>query len=259
MEPLDILSDIEDKLQVECTPLSWPIGMGKRFKGVYNLYRKELHLFTPGEKTRNQTGIVITDLSDPKLDELLGDQAEELREDISEQKKNLLGRRIFEAVAAEYASEYADEESAQSTLRETESRLSDTEKALEESERKRAVVERRVKMEEVLTPLAGRQREVMEAILKNVDTNALGEGYKTFIGRVLRESNEDANSEKEEKVLAEGEKETSKKKLEKDEAVEKTGDVETDESEGDKGNEDVKKLDEGTRARLQRLAGVKRK
>ncbi len=82
LSPLDVISDIEDKLQVECTPLSWPIGMGKRFKGVYNIYRKELHLFTPGEKTRHQESIVITDLSDPKLDELLGVQAEELREDI---------------------------------------------------------------------------------------------------------------------------------------------------------------------------------
>ncbi|MEE4606646.1 MAG: GTP-binding protein, partial [Desulfobacteraceae bacterium] len=33
MAPLDTLGDIEDKLQIECTPLSWPIGMGKRFKG----------------------------------------------------------------------------------------------------------------------------------------------------------------------------------------------------------------------------------
>ena len=45
MGPLDILTEIEDKLQIECTPLSWPIGMGKSFKGVYNLYRRELHLF----------------------------------------------------------------------------------------------------------------------------------------------------------------------------------------------------------------------
>ena len=52
MEPLDILADIEDKLQIECAPLSWPIGMGKSFKGVYNLYRKELHLFTPGQESR---------------------------------------------------------------------------------------------------------------------------------------------------------------------------------------------------------------
>ena len=46
LTPLDILADIEDKLQIECSPLSWPIGMGKRFKGVYNLYDKKLHLFT---------------------------------------------------------------------------------------------------------------------------------------------------------------------------------------------------------------------
>jgi peptide chain release factor 3 len=82
MDPLDLLADIENKLQVECTPLSWPIGMGKRFKGIYNLYRSELHLFTPGRETRNQEGIVITDISDPKLDEFLGSQADELREDI---------------------------------------------------------------------------------------------------------------------------------------------------------------------------------
>jgi len=81
--PLDLLSDIEDKLQIECTPLSWPIGCGKGFKGVYNLYRKELHLFTPGQETRqSQAGIVITDLADPRLDALLGFQANQLREDV---------------------------------------------------------------------------------------------------------------------------------------------------------------------------------
>ena len=82
MAPIDILDDIESKLQIECTPLSWPIGMGKRFKGVYNLYKKELHLFTPGQETRRRDGLVIKDLSDAKLDEVIGSQADELREDI---------------------------------------------------------------------------------------------------------------------------------------------------------------------------------
>ncbi|MBW2610374.1 MAG: peptide chain release factor 3 [Deltaproteobacteria bacterium] len=82
MEPLDLISDIEDRLQIECAPLSWPIGKGKGFKGVYNLYRKELHLFTPGQETRNNEGIVFHDLSDPGLDEILGDQANALREDV---------------------------------------------------------------------------------------------------------------------------------------------------------------------------------
>jgi peptide chain release factor 3 len=82
LAPLDILAEIEDKLQIECTPLSWPIGMGKRFKGVYNLYHKQLHLFAPGRETRRDEGIVITDLTDTTLDALLGTQADELREDI---------------------------------------------------------------------------------------------------------------------------------------------------------------------------------
>lgn len=82
MPPLDILSDIEDKLQIECTPLSWPIGMGKLFKGVYNLIEKQIHIFSPGGKTRQQEGIVIKELSDPRLDDLLGGQADQLREDV---------------------------------------------------------------------------------------------------------------------------------------------------------------------------------
>ena len=82
MEPLDILADIEEKLQIECTPMSWPIGMGKSFKGVYNLYKKELNLFSAGMKTTDFNSIHIDDLSDPKLDELLGSQADELREEI---------------------------------------------------------------------------------------------------------------------------------------------------------------------------------
>ncbi|AMV71343.1 peptide chain release factor 3 [Desulfuromonas carbonis] len=81
-EPLDLLSDIEEKLQIECTPMSWPIGMGKRFRGVYNLYRKELRLFTPGGETRRHDAIVIKDLADPQLDQLVGSQADELRGDI---------------------------------------------------------------------------------------------------------------------------------------------------------------------------------
>lgn len=80
--PLDILSEIEDKLQVECTPLSWPIGMGQNFKGVYNLYRRELQLFTLDQETRKQQGVLIRDLADPKLDELLGRQADDLRTDV---------------------------------------------------------------------------------------------------------------------------------------------------------------------------------
>ena len=57
--------------------------MGKRFKGVYNLYDKKLHLFTPGKAKRSEEGVVIEDLNDPLLDELLESQASELRDEIA--------------------------------------------------------------------------------------------------------------------------------------------------------------------------------
>jgi peptide chain release factor 3 len=83
MAPIDILSDIEEKLQIECAPLSWPIGMGKRFRGTYNLYQKELTLFTPGRESLSGDEITIRDLNDGLLDEILGSQADELREDVA--------------------------------------------------------------------------------------------------------------------------------------------------------------------------------
>jgi len=82
LSPLELIDDIENKLQIECTPLSWPIGMGKDFKGVYDLYRRQLHLYTPGQDIRGVEGIIIKDLGDPRLDDLLGGYARDLRQDI---------------------------------------------------------------------------------------------------------------------------------------------------------------------------------
>ncbi len=83
LAPLDILGDIEDKLQIECVPMSWPIGAGKRFKGVYNLFRNRLQLFTPGADRAVQDDELIADISDAALGQRLGSQAEELREDVA--------------------------------------------------------------------------------------------------------------------------------------------------------------------------------
>ncbi|MFH1125319.1 MAG: peptide chain release factor 3 [Pseudomonadota bacterium] len=82
LSPLELLADIEEKLQIECVPLSWPVGMGKAFKGVYNRLRRELHLFTPGQGPHSGEGVTIHDLADPRLDQLLGTQARDLRNDI---------------------------------------------------------------------------------------------------------------------------------------------------------------------------------
>lgn len=82
-ESFDLLDELESKLNIKVRPLTWPIGMGDRFKGVYNLHKNNLNLFSP-----NKTGIsddvqLIDNLDDPLLNELVGDDyAEELREEV---------------------------------------------------------------------------------------------------------------------------------------------------------------------------------
>jgi peptide chain release factor 3 len=82
LEPLDLLADIEDHLGIECAPLTWPIGMGKGFKGTYSIYKDQIHLFSATHGGRIQQGVVIAGANDPKLDEMLGLQAAELRRDL---------------------------------------------------------------------------------------------------------------------------------------------------------------------------------
>ena len=78
----DLLDEIEAKLGLKVTPLSWPAGMGQRFKGVYSLYEKQLILFNPHGKQDSEDTLAIEDLSDPILDEKIGDAlAKELREE----------------------------------------------------------------------------------------------------------------------------------------------------------------------------------
>ncbi len=179
-------------------------------------------------------------------------ELEELQEDIAEVRKNEFGRKIFEAFAKEFTDNHADDESAENSLRETKARLADAEAQLEEAESKAAELERSIKMEEVLAPLAGQQREIMAAILSKVDTENLEEGYKTFVGRVLRESSEDDNaakSEKEDKVLAESEeKEGEAETIVEGEAI--TGDKEEIITEGQDDEAAARKL------QIQKLAGI---
>ena len=82
LAPLELLDEIEEKLGIPCVPWTWPIGMGKRFKGVYHIIEKQLHLFKPTDEGDVAEGIPVSGVDDPKVDELLGDQADDLREDI---------------------------------------------------------------------------------------------------------------------------------------------------------------------------------
>ncbi len=82
-DAFDLLDEIEQKLNVKVRPLSWPIGMGQRFKGVYNLYEKSLVLFNPHGKQEDGDIIIFDDLSDPDLEKYIGDTpARELREEV---------------------------------------------------------------------------------------------------------------------------------------------------------------------------------
>jgi peptide chain release factor 3 len=81
-EPIELMDEVETVLKIKCAPMTWPIGMGKRFKGVYHLYKDEIHLFSPQHGGRIAEAEIIKGLNNPKLDELLEDQAEELRDEI---------------------------------------------------------------------------------------------------------------------------------------------------------------------------------
>lgn len=81
-DPLELLDEIEEKLDIHVRPLSWPISMGKTFKGVYSLYGKSLHLFT-ASKTVIVEGIQISGIGSVQLDELVGENnARQLRADV---------------------------------------------------------------------------------------------------------------------------------------------------------------------------------
>ncbi|MEY2811229.1 MAG: hypothetical protein RI991_224, partial [Bacteroidota bacterium] len=81
--PFDLLDEIEKELRIQLHPLSWPINMGKDFKGVYNLYDKSLLLFQPNQKVSVEESVKVDNLSSTVLDELVGQKdADQLREDV---------------------------------------------------------------------------------------------------------------------------------------------------------------------------------
>ena len=81
-DPFSLLDELEEKLQIKVRPMTWPIGVGVTFKGVYNLGEKNVNLFESDKTKVAKEVISISDLNDPKLDELVGQEAEQLREDV---------------------------------------------------------------------------------------------------------------------------------------------------------------------------------
>lgn len=82
-DPFDLLDELETKLHIQVQPLSWPINMGRDFKGVYNLFNKSLLLFHPNQKVTDLDIIPLPDLSDPTVDKLFDEKdAKQLRHDV---------------------------------------------------------------------------------------------------------------------------------------------------------------------------------
>ncbi|HBE93125.1 MAG TPA: peptide chain release factor 3 [Gammaproteobacteria bacterium] len=79
-DPLEILDEVEEVLDIRCAPVTWPIGMGKEFRGVYHLYEDRIYLYEPGSKAAD--GEVIDGINSEAATEKLGSIAEELREEI---------------------------------------------------------------------------------------------------------------------------------------------------------------------------------
>lgn len=81
-DPFDILDELESELKIAVRPLSWPINIGAKFKGVYNIYEHSLDLFKP-DKQKVTERVEISDVSDPVVDEAVGStDAEKLRADL---------------------------------------------------------------------------------------------------------------------------------------------------------------------------------
>lgn len=81
--PFDLLDEIEKELKIRVRPLSWPIGIGKQFKGVYSLYEKNLILFEASGQKLSKEKVVIDNLNDTTLEEYVGeDFTKQLKTDI---------------------------------------------------------------------------------------------------------------------------------------------------------------------------------
>ena len=82
-DAFELFDEIEEKLNLKLSPLSFPIGMGYDFKGIYNIHEQNINLFTDDPKKNIEDTIEITDINDPQLDELIGEDASEtLREEV---------------------------------------------------------------------------------------------------------------------------------------------------------------------------------
>lgn len=159
-------------------------------------------------KTVQSDMVELIDQLDAFNTKCLQEEFAELEADINEVKKIKFGMEMFESFASTFATHFSDSNETLNQLKEAEAKLVETEKKLNESTKALSTAARESKMSEILEPLQGHSREIMEAILQKTPTEKLSEHYERMIGTVLHRASE--KSEKESvttPVLAEGKKE----------------------------------------------------
>src|SRR5689334_24384641 len=65
--PIELLDEVESVLKIQCAPVTWPIGMGSRLRGVYHLYQDIVYLYQPGKNFTRQDSTIFKGLGDPAL------------------------------------------------------------------------------------------------------------------------------------------------------------------------------------------------
>ncbi|MCW3172555.1 peptide chain release factor 3 [Shewanella subflava] len=82
-DPMDVMDEVENELQIACAPITWPIGCGKSFKGVYHIHREEAILYQSGLGHTIQEVRIVKGIDNPELDKAIGSElAEQLREEL---------------------------------------------------------------------------------------------------------------------------------------------------------------------------------
>lgn len=81
-DPLELLDEVETVLKIRCAPITWPIGMGKNFRGVYHLLNDEVMLFAAGNEKADQSFEVIKGIDNPRLTEMFPLEMEQLQMEV---------------------------------------------------------------------------------------------------------------------------------------------------------------------------------
>lgn len=230
------------------------------------LVETRLKLVTEGKKRLKETQAQFIAQSARKVEAMVNESLKremtQLHEDLERNRQNMFGRRIFEAVAAEYMTSYLAEgtevrklqtmlESANAELTTTKSKLNEVESKTEAARRKATLAEERASrkeiMSELLSNIRGEKRAVMEGMLETVKTTSLRDAFNKLLPVVLNEGTKKAPQGA--KKLIEGQ--TTEKRV-----VAVTGDQRANRLFESAQAEDAVETDD-TLAEVVRLAGIK--